>query len=87
MASDAPLPSEMHKVTIVLDGAKFKPQGASRRPKYLAYMKKLRALAKQHGARVLKPELQVKQSTITRSKKNRNLHVEGASGRTARTRR
>jgi hypothetical protein len=74
MASDAPFPSELHKVTIILDGSKFKPTGRSRRPKYLQYMKKLRALAKQHGARVLKPELQVKQRAINVRKRDASRH-------------
>ena len=83
MASDAPFPSELHKVTIVLDGSKFKPQGKSRRSKYLAYMKKLRALARRHGAVVQKPTLQVKQSAIT-ARKRKSANAGTTKRRTAR---
>ena len=86
MASDAPLPSELHKVVIILDGSKFRPQGKSRRPKYLAYMKKLRSLANQHGADVQKPTLQLKQSVIT-ARKKKPIHEETVRRRAARKKR
>lgn len=70
MASAPPEPSELHRLVIVLDGSKLKGKTAAQRRKaYLQYMKKMRQLAKSHGAAVKTKELVLKQRVITARKK------------------
>ncbi len=68
MASAPPDPSELHKVTIVLDGSRLKGKAAARAKAYYRYMERIRKLAKTHGATIETKALHVKQRVITARK-------------------
>jgi hypothetical protein len=71
MASAPPLPTELHKVVIVLNGSSRKLQGNTKRKmaSYYKYLRELKALAKKHGARVVSKEIHLKQTKIDQRKK------------------
>ncbi len=70
MASAPPLPSELHRVIITLDGSKLTGTAKQRKARYFRYMKKVRAVAKMHGAKVTRKEILLKQSVITARKRS-----------------
>ena len=71
MASAPPLPGELHKVVIVLNGSSHKLKGKSKRKmaSYYKYLRELKALAKKHGARVVSKEIHLHQTKIDQRKK------------------
>jgi hypothetical protein len=70
MASAPPLPTEFHRLVIVLDGARLKGRPADRAVRYFEYMAKIRKLAEEEfGATVHAPELHLKQGTINARKR------------------
>lgn len=70
MASAPPLPNELHKIVIVLNGSSLKGKTGRKMATYYRYLKAVRALAKKHKARVVSKEIQLKQNAINRRKKD-----------------
>lgn len=69
MASAPPLPGELHKVVIVLNGSSLKGSVKRKLARYYKYLKAMRALAKKHGARIESKEIHLKQASIDKRKK------------------
>jgi hypothetical protein len=72
VASAPPDPDELHKLVIVLDGKRLKGGKNARADRYYEYMKKMKALARAHGAKVVTKELAVKQAVINERKRKLN---------------
>jgi len=72
MASAPPLPTELHRVVIILNGSSRKLKGNNKRrmATYKKYLRELKALAKKHGARVHSKEIHLKQTEIDKRKKD-----------------
>lgn len=81
MASAPPLPTEMHKLVIVLDGNKLKGSKRARATKYYDYMKKLRKLIETNGGKVESKELHVKQGVINARKRTLRKVLKKKGGR------
>jgi hypothetical protein len=64
MASAAPDPDELHKLTIVLAGRSLRGSRRARAIKYYEYMSRLRTLAAAYGARVESNDLCVGQAML-----------------------
>jgi hypothetical protein len=81
MASAPPLPTELHKVVIVLNGSARKLKGTTKRKMaaYYKYLKELKALVKKHGARVVSKEIHLKQTHINQRKKK--MRKDARAGR------
>ena len=69
MASAPPLPSELHKVVVVLNGSRLKGSDKRKLTTYYRYLKAMRALAKRHGARIVSKEIHLKQTSIDKRKR------------------
>jgi hypothetical protein len=70
MASAPPLPNELHKVVIVLNGSRLKGKTKRKLATYKRYMAAMRALAAKHGARIASKEIHLKQNAINKRKKD-----------------
>ena len=69
MANAPPLPSELHRVTLVLDGASLKGSHRVRARKYYRYLVALGELLKAHRGITLTKEIYLKQRVINARKK------------------
>ena len=69
MASAPPLPSELHKIVIVLNGSSLHSNKKRKMASYYRYLKAVRAVAKRHKARIVSKEIHLKQGTINARKK------------------
>lgn len=81
MGSAPPLPTEYHRLVIVLDGKKLKGRSeAEKKKKYYEYRKEMRKLAKRYGAVEDWTDLYVKDSEIQKRKKQRKKPVKRGGG-------
>jgi len=69
MASAPPLPSELHKIVIVLNGSSLHSNKKRKMDAYYRYLKAIKAVARRHKARVVSKEIHLKQGTIDERKK------------------
>jgi len=69
MGSAPPLPTEYHRLVIVLDGKKLTGGRKQRIKKYLAYRADMRKLARKYGAVEDWTDHYVKDSEITKRKR------------------
>ena len=69
MASAPPLPNELHKIVIVLNGSSLASDAKRKLAAYYRYLKAVRALARKHGVRIVSKEIHLKQQHIDKRKK------------------
>jgi hypothetical protein len=75
MASAPPLPTEFHRLVIVLDGKTLKGGSRARAARYYEYLTKIRKLAeREFGAKIHSKELHLKPQVIkTRERRAKKL--------------
>jgi hypothetical protein len=69
MANAPPLPTEFHRVTLVLDGASLKGSDRQRAHKYYRYLLAIGDLLRQHRGVKMTKEIHLKQRVINARKK------------------
>jgi hypothetical protein len=69
MANAPPLPTEFHKVTLVLNGASLKGSNRERARKYYRYLLAIGDLLKAHKGVTMTKEIHLKQRVINARKK------------------
>ena len=69
MANAPPLPTEFHRVTLVLDGASLKGNHRTRARKYYRYLLALGDVLKAHRGIKMTKEIHLKQRVINARKK------------------